>query len=146
MTKSPSSFLRAIAVLALLQVSNVFASAEVGVTMARPSPSPSGAEVAMSADLDGPVSLWITSINGSSLRKLTSSPDGDRDPSWSPDGQSIAFARRQGSASDIWLVRPDGSGLIQVTSKSLNNKQPTWSADSKQIAYVSNRAGTNDLW
>lgn len=146
MKKSLGSFLYLCAALVLLHAPNAFASAEVGVTMARPSPSPSGAEVVLSADFDGPVSLWISSINGSSLRKLTFNPDGDRDPSWSPDGQSIAFSRRQGSASDIWLVRPNGSGLTQVTAKALNNKQPSWSADSKQVVYVSNRAGTNDLW
>lgn len=146
MVKSLRPLLCLLAVFALLRVSDSFASAEVGVTMARPSPSPAGDQVVFSADLDGPVNLWISSINGSTLRKITTNPDGDRDPAWSPDGQLIAFSSRKGSVADIWIVRPNGSGLIQVTSKSLNNKQPTWSADSKQLAYVSNRAGTSDIW
>jgi TolB protein len=135
-----------LACLFIPHVSTSFAGAEVGITMAKPSPSPTGAELVMAADFDGHVGLWITDINGSRLRKLTSNTDGDRDPNWSPDGQSIAFSRRQGGASDIFLIRPDGAGLTQVTAKVLNNKQPSWSADGKLLVYVSNRAGSNDLW
>jgi WD40-like Beta Propeller Repeat len=140
---------RAVATLVLsiaLLPFQVFAVSEGGISMSRPSPSPTGNEVVFSGDLDGTVNLWVTSIDGLTLRKLTVNPDGDRDPAWSPDGQTIAFASRKGSTSDIWTVRPDGSGLTQITSKSFMNKQPTWSPDGKRLAFVSNRAGSSDIW
>ena len=146
MIKSLRPLVYLFALFALLRVSDSFASAEAGITMARPSPSPLGDQVVFSADFDGALNLWVSSINGSTLHKLTTNPDGDHDPAWSPDSQLIAFSSRKGSAADIWVVRPDGTGFAQITAKSLTNKQPTWSADSKQLAYVSNRAGTNDIW
>jgi Tol biopolymer transport system component len=125
----------------------VYASNEgTGVISKNPTVSPSGSEIAFEADFDGPLNIWISSINGGSLRKLTSGTIADEEPAWSPTGTAIAFASTGSATTDIWLIRPDASGLTQLTTKALNNRQPAWSPNASQIAFVSDRGGTNDIW
>src|SRR5258706_8289610 len=118
-------------VLALLLVTVVwqtaFASEErVGVMSLNPSPSPNAQEVVFAADFDGTTSmthLWISSLDGSRLRRLDTGRYAlvDEEPAWSPDGSSIAFSSTNGGSSDIWSISPASTRLTQLTSNSLNN-------------------------
>lgn len=147
-----SSRLKALIVSSLLCLSalnSAWADVDVGVTANKPSASPSGASIVFAADYDGQSGLWISSMDGKSINKITADLASDliTEPAWSADGQQIAFAARGGNGvTDIWLVRPDGTGLKQLTKNALNNSQPTWSPDSSQIAFSSNRGGSNDIW
>lgn len=133
-------------ILGIASGSHAFASSQEGVVATSPSPSPDGDEVVFDANYDGPIDLWIASIDGQSLRKLTNNPDVDEEAAWSPDGSTIAFTSRKDQVSDIWSIQPDGSRLSQLTQSSLNNKQAAWSPNSRRIAFVSDRGGSNDIW
>lgn len=125
----------------------LMASQDEGVSVNQPSPAPSGAFVAFSADYRGTNSIWISSLDGLVLRQLTTGDDSDVDPAWSPDGKQIAYTARANGNFDIWLIPAAGSTApIQLTSKALNNKQPAWSPDGTKIAFISDRSGTNDVW
>lgn len=125
----------------------ILASQDEGVSVNQPSPAPSGAFVAFSADYRGTNNIWISSLDGLTLRQLTTGEDSDVDPAWSPNGKTIAYTARADGRFDIWLVPADGSSApVQLTSNGLNNKQPSWSPDGSRIAFISDRAGTNDVW
>lgn len=120
-----------------------------GLISINPSASPTGLEVAFTADFDGPASptrIWVINLDGSNLHKIPTKSQIDEEPAWAPSGQAIAFASTQGNGTDIWTAGSDGSRLTQLTSSQLHNRQPAWSPDSRRIAFVSDRAGANEVW
>ena len=104
--------MRAAAALAVILLPLLLvADASLGVMSKNPSPSPSGNEIAFEADFNGPLNIWISTITGSNLRKLTSGTS-DEEPAWSPLGAWIAFASTA-TTTDVWVIHPDGTGLKQ---------------------------------
>ena len=72
--------------------------------------SPDGTTIAFQSDRGSSGALnhiWLTNVNGSAQRRLTTGP-GER-PSWSQDGAYIVF-----TAGGLFVVRRDGSGLTEV--------------------------------
>lgn len=141
-----------IGLVVALPVADTLASAEkIGVSTDHAAASPSGAELAFSADFDGAVRVWAAGIDGSNLRKISRTSSSlmsisEAEPAWSPDGRQIAFTSVNGGVSDIWVIQVDGAYHRQLTSNGANNSRPAWSPDGKKIAYVSDKAGTNDIW
>jgi TolB protein len=124
---------------------------KVGVLAQHPSISPSGQELVFAADFDGPSRLWISGLDGSRLRKVSSlgnpaAPITDLAPAWSPDGRKIAYASVDGATSDIWVVQADGAYPVQLTANGARNGRPAWSPDGHKIVFESNKDGTRDIW
>ena len=102
--------------------------------------SPSGPQVfptpiVFTSDRDGPVNLYVISLNGQTVRRLTSGPESDNMPTWSPDGEQIAFSRHAGGSSDVFIINADGSGLRRLTDDVGLSMAPAWSPDGTRIAY-----------
>lgn len=121
---------------------------KIGVISSRPSVSPSGMEVVFSADFDGPGlnRLWIASLDGSKLRKISTASNSDIEPAWSPDGRQIAYASFNNNVFDIWIVQADENYPVKLTANNANNNRPAWSPDGKRIVFVSDKGGANDIW
>jgi serine/threonine protein kinase/WD40 repeat protein len=101
-----------------------------------PSVSPNGAEVAYLSDNGGHGNLWITTMDGSSVRQLTF----ERDPAvnvgvpmWSPAGNWIAFVVARDGISSIWVIQPDGSGLHELVARGFG---PCWTRDGRELVYA----------
>ena len=56
----------------------------------------------------GSTQLWLSKIDGSELRQLTSAGTSNGLARWSPDGQSIAFVSDRGKSSGLYLLSFDG--------------------------------------
>jgi Tol biopolymer transport system component len=77
--------------------------------------------------------LYSMNADGSGQRRLTRSPDRDKDPVWSPDGRRIAFPRGR----DLWLMNPDGSGQRNLTPAAhLWSGGANWSPDGRKLAFT----------
>ena len=86
-----------------------------------PAVSPDGRWVAFNVrdtDLDanrGRNDIWLAAVDGSSARRLTTSPDSDTSPVWTPDGKTLYFQSSRGGSSQVWRIAVAGGEAEQVT-------------------------------
>jgi TolB protein len=92
--------------------------------------------------------LYIKSITGSVVTRLTDDPAQDVMPSISPDGSYIAFASDRAGSWDLFIMPFEGGKVVQLTSESANDLHPTWSPDGRQIAFcrLGQQSGRWEIW
>jgi Tol biopolymer transport system component len=91
--------------------------------------------------------LWVSALDGSGARQLTSNGGYYASPEWSPDGRSIAvgwadFDRRLHSA--IYVLDADGAHRRRLTDPQGADMGPVWSPDGRRIAFSSSRDHLGD--
>lgn len=138
-----------------VDVENPLASSKDGLILAStagdsaPSVSPDGGYFAFQSTRAGTQDVWVSSMDGQSLRRLTPSDrsfSGSGSPSWSPSSNQILFDSRVQGHSHIFAVSSDGSNTTQLTFGQANDIVPRWSADGKKVYFRSNRGGRWQLW
>jgi Tol biopolymer transport system component len=99
-----------------------------------PSWSPDGSRIAFtSVRRHG---IFVMSADGTSLRRVTTSPSIDFQPTWSRDGRRLAFARNvPGYHRDIFVVSVDGKGLRRLTTNRGEDGDPDWAPNGNRIAW-----------
>ncbi len=80
-----------------------------GNTETNPEASPDGRQVAFMSQRDGNWELYLVSLDGSGLLRLTHNGANDGLPAWSPDGRYLAFVSDREGRWAVWAMRPDGS-------------------------------------
>jgi Tol biopolymer transport system component/DNA-binding winged helix-turn-helix (wHTH) protein len=114
-----------------------------------PSVSPDGTQFAFQSWRSGARQIWVSSIDGQSLRQLTQlegAISGPGSPSWSPDGGRILFDARIYGHAHIFVIAAAGGSPKQITFGEVNDIVPRWSADGHSIYFRSNRGGRWQLW
>ena len=77
--------------------------------------------------------IYTTSLEGGSIKQLTSGDSSSSSPRWSPDGQWIAYTMEE--FGEVMLLRTNGSVLHRVPGHGLY-PGITWSPDSRFILGV----------
>mgnify|MGYP001943320319 CR=1 FL=1 len=92
--------------------------------------------------------LYIKSVNGSVVTRLTDDPGQDVMPAISPDGQFITFASDRSGTWDLYIMPFEGGKVVQLTNESANDLHPTWSPDGQQIAFcrLGQQSGRWEIW
>ena len=82
--------------------------------------------------------VWMTSWDGSTTIRVTSSPESESTPRWSPDGRYLAFlsGRQEGKGAQIWLLDRRGGEAQRVTQLKGGVSEFAWSPDSKRMVLV----------
>ena len=107
--------------------------------VADPQVSPDGKRVAFSVgdvNFDGNRvvnQIYVMSIEGGSMKQLTTGDRSSSAPRWSADGKKIAYT----TGSQVWVMDNDGDHKEQVTKISTGAAAPVWSPDGKWIAFTS---------
>lgn len=115
----------------LLQVSFAMDGADFD-----PGVSPDGRWLVFSSTQHSPrADIYIKSVQGRTVSKLTSDGSNNVMPSFSPDGQRIAFASDRNGWWDIYVMGVGGGQPIQITSDRSHQLHPTWSPDGRRIAF-----------
>ncbi|HLA86157.1 MAG TPA: DPP IV N-terminal domain-containing protein, partial [Thermoguttaceae bacterium] len=111
--------------------------------------SSDGLEIAMIAGGD----LWVMDTELREPRRVTDTPEEERDPVFAPDGKSILVVSDADEQSDVWRVtRAEASKywwendefvLSRLTLDAESESELKWSPDGKLVALVK---GRGDLW
>jgi dipeptidyl aminopeptidase/acylaminoacyl peptidase len=152
MTASTRTLLICVVALALGAPASTLAQAKSPITIAdmgtmkriaSPALSPDGKWVAYTLTTPdvqqnkNSSDLWISSVDGSVHRQLTTHAAADRNATWSPDGKWIAFESTRSGENQIWLISPTGGEPKQFTTLSTGASQAGWSPDGSLLAYIS---------
>lgn len=104
--------------------------------------SPDGARLALSADVDDNVDIWIKRLPDGPLGRLTFDDVVETDPFWSPDGQFVTYVKNESGNYDVWRRRADGTGapeLLLDDERSFHQVQ--WSPDGEWMVFRTGGAG-----
>jgi dipeptidyl aminopeptidase/acylaminoacyl peptidase len=80
--------------------------------------------------------IWVAAVDGTGLRRLTSSPQADFSPRWSPDGKTIAFISTRGGSAQVWAIDLGGGEARAVTNFGPGTSGVIWSPTGKQLAFT----------
>lgn len=107
-----------------------------------PAVSPDGQRVAMILNKNGNPDLYVSSIDGSGLKQLTSTREAESSPCWSPDGRKLCFVSRDGGTPALYTIPSSGGARVPLrTTFAPNPTEPDWSPDGKWIAFTAQTGG-----
>lgn len=108
-----------------------------------PAASPDGQHVAMILSRAGMVDLYVSSADGSNLKRLTTSRDDESSPCWSPDSQTICFVSKAGGRAALYRINVNGGEPRRIQTAGVGGTltEPDWSPDGKTIVFTSQTSG-----
>jgi Tol biopolymer transport system component/DNA-binding winged helix-turn-helix (wHTH) protein len=106
--------------------------------------SPDGKRLVFSSARTGLTDVWMSSVDGSQMQRLTSF--GASTPRWSPDGRRIVFESTVDGQSEIYVFDLESRKPHRLTFDPGPDVRPSWSRDGKYIYFSSKRTGRYQLW
>jgi serine/threonine-protein kinase len=108
--------------------------------------SPDGERIALDVR-DQKFDIWIWSVAGQTLTRLTTDPAVDDYPVWTPDSQRIVFSSRRAKARNLYMQHADGTGAVERLTTSLRVQTPnSVSPDGRALIFhESNSTNSTDL-
>ncbi len=108
--------------------------------------SPDGKEIAFVVHGD----VYVTSIDYTTTKRITDTPEQERNVNFSPDGRSLVYASERGGLWQIYqtsIVNKDEKQFTyatqlkeeQLVKSSKVDMQPAYSPDGKTVAYIEDR-------
>jgi Tol biopolymer transport system component len=102
--------------------------------------SPLDDQLAFVGRADANWDIYLRSVDGLSLSRLTDDPALDTQPAWSADGRSILFLSDRGNRWDLYRVRPQaGARADRLTDHVRREDSPSPSPDGRHVAFVDGR-------
>ncbi len=99
-------------------------------------PSPDGKLLVLGTGFLQQEDLFISAIDGSGLRQLTTDAFYDRWPQWSPDSTLAAFYSNRSGKYEIWTTTTGGQ-LSQITDAAdFSALYPRWSPDGTRMTFT----------
>ncbi|MEW6129079.1 MAG: winged helix-turn-helix domain-containing protein [Acidobacteriota bacterium] len=87
----------------------------------------------------GEQNLWITDLDGSEPRALTTHQGFIIQPVGSPDGRYVVFASNRAGRAHIWRIDVDGRNPLELTG-GFEDIQPSITPDGQQVVFKSSSA------
>jgi TolB protein len=110
-----------------------------GGTNLSPAWAPNGKEIAYSSSRSGDPEIWISDVNGSLARRITSFKGPDVSPVFNPKtGSQIAWISGRTGLPQLYVMDSDGSGVTRMTDGGYATS-PSWSPNGQFLAFAWNR-------
>ncbi|MDC6350895.1 PDZ domain-containing protein [Zeaxanthinibacter sp. PT1] len=94
--------------------------------------------------------IWISALDGSNVKRITSTAAVEENPAISPDGKTIAFNSNKTGYHAVYTVPVTGGQAEQLTWHPSGAFVRGWSPDGKSVLYASSREfaprPSNRLW
>ncbi len=92
--------------------------------------------------------IYVKTVNGRAVTRLTHNPAIDIHPHFSPDGRQVAFASDRNGNFDIFVTDSQRGGACwQITSSPQDDIYPSWSPDGRWLCYSSRSVtGEWEIW
>jgi TolB protein len=103
-----------------------------------PAWSPDGSQLAFTSNRTGDEEIWVVSLDGGALARLTDDRAADQVPVFSPDGKRIAFVSDRSGDPDVWSMAADGSDPRNLSNHPWNfdgQWSVAWSPDGSRLVY-----------
>ncbi len=97
---------------------------------------PGQLKLAAALSYSGDQEIYLLTIKGEIIKRITKSWGIDVSPKFSPDGKKIVFASKRTGVPQIYIKDIESGRVQRLTFKGKNNTSPAWSPDGKKIAYV----------
>jgi len=99
-------------------------------------PSPDGTFLVLGTGFLQQEDLFISAVDGTGIRQLTTDAFYDRWPQWSPDSKLVAFYSNRSGKYEIWTTTPGGQ-LNQLTdAEGISMLYPRWSPDGTRMSFM----------
>lgn len=102
--------------------------------------------IAFVAGKKGESYLYMVSLDGSNLVRLTNQPSIVMSPSWSPDGTRLAYVSYVQGNSDLYIIDTSTMATTKFASFQGLNATPAWSPDGRYIAVTLSKDGNPDIY
>jgi len=80
--------------------------------------------------------IWISAIDGSNAKKLTTGDKNNSNPKWSPDNKSIAFTSSRDGKNNLYILPIAGGEAEKITEAKGAVSEFEWSNDGNKIAVI----------
>ena len=94
--------------------------------------------------------IWVADLDGSNVKRITSTPAVESNPHFSPDGNWIAFSSNRSGNTAVYVVSKEGGMPTRLTWEPSTASVRGWSPDGSKVLYAAARGtaprGYNRLW
>jgi len=107
-------------------------------SVVNPEFSPDGRSLAVQSDFEGDenYNVYVVSVKGTGVRKITDTRFDSSFPRWSPDGTKIAFvSNRDGDRDNVFAVDAAGGDAKQLTDVDDIVTEIAWRPDGRNLAF-----------
>ena len=80
--------------------------------------------------------LYVVSVDGGDIKKITNFEGSKYDAQWRPDGKKIGFLRNEKRITNIYEINPDGSDLLKVSRMKYGVGGFKYSPDGSKILFI----------
>jgi dipeptidyl aminopeptidase/acylaminoacyl peptidase len=87
--------------------------------------------------------IWISAIDGSNAKQLTTGDKNNSNPKWSPDNKSIAFTSSRDGKNNVYILPIAGGEAEKITETKGGVSEFEWSNDGTKIAVIVADAATD---
>ena len=87
--------------------------------------------------------IWISAIDGSNAKQLTTGDKNNSNPKWSPDNKLIAFTSSRDGKNNVYIIPVAGGEAEKITETKGGVSEFEWSNDGKKIAVLFADAATD---
>ncbi len=101
--------------------------------------------VFMSNAGEGNYDLYLGSVAGKDVQRLTKDPQKDGQPDWSPAGRLVVFVSGRSGGAQLFLLDVANGQAERISHKAESYFYPRWSSDGKRVAAMCGANENHDI-